>query len=237
MGYPARYVEYQGEQWRVSELAKHLGIKPSTLDGRIRRGHPLDVMQRVKTKPPEGPLNGLRMQDHPLYSTYKSMRNRCYNPDAHNYKNYGGRGVRMCEAWEKSFWQFVADMPPRPSPGHSIDRYPDSDGNYEPGNVRWATKAEQRATQRQPTLKESPRPEVWFVQDLPDTCRPHTACIVAQTPLGSHSVGSFVKRNEAELICRLFNRPKAHPGQDGVSSGQASGQVSGHGQNGGGQGG
>jgi hypothetical protein len=74
------------------------------------------------------------------------MIRRCHDPRVKNYKNYGGRGISVCDQWF-DFWTFVADVPPRPSLKHTIDRK-DNDGNYEPWNVRWATKAEQARNAR-----------------------------------------------------------------------------------------
>lgn len=71
------------------------------------------------------------------------MKTRCALKTVHNYENYGGRGVKVCDRWFSSFENFLADMGPRPSSKHSIDRYPNKDGNYEPGNCRWATAKEQ----------------------------------------------------------------------------------------------
>lgn len=75
-----------------------------------------------------------------------SMLQRCYNPNGTGYKNYGARGVKVCERWRKSYRAFLKDVGRRPSPRHSIDRFPNYDGDYRPGNVRWATAAEQART-------------------------------------------------------------------------------------------
>ncbi len=80
-----------------------------------------------------------------LSLTYRSwihMRGRCFNPNDDKYHLYGGRGITICERWEL-FEHFLEDMGERPSAKHSIDRFPNKDGNYEPGNCRWATVMEQ----------------------------------------------------------------------------------------------
>lgn len=82
------------------------------------------------------------------YDVWQKMRDRCYNPASKDYANYGGRGITVCERWN-TFEHFYADMNcPRPSSRHSLDRYPDKNGNYEPGNVRWATPKQQARNQR-----------------------------------------------------------------------------------------
>ncbi len=74
-----------------------------------------------------------------VYRRWKGMIDRCTNPAGKNWKDYGGRGITIHPAWRESFLAFLDHMGQPPSPRHEIDRYPDNDGNYEPGNVRWAT--------------------------------------------------------------------------------------------------
>jgi hypothetical protein len=83
------------------------------------------------------------------YTTWKSMFQRCFNPKTERFPSYGGRGITVCGRWmgDGGFQRFLEDMGRRPSPDHSLDRI-DANGNYEPGNCRWATTVEQARNKR-----------------------------------------------------------------------------------------
>lgn len=81
------------------------------------------------------------------YRCWQTIRQRCYNKNHDQYKNYGGRGISVCGRWLESFENFLADMGEKPSASHSIDRI-NNDGNYEPSNCRWSTSKEQCSNRR-----------------------------------------------------------------------------------------
>lgn len=82
----------------------------------------------------------------PTYYSWHKMKQRCYNPKQVGYKNYGGRGIVVCDRWRDSFSAFLEDMGERPK-GKTLDRI-DPDGNYEPSNCRWASYSEQTQNRR-----------------------------------------------------------------------------------------
>jgi hypothetical protein len=126
----------------VAAVMSHsLASGNSTSCGCYRRDRTIEVKTRHGL--------GSRSAQHPLRQTWKSMLTRCTNPRSRSYRNYGGRGIAVCERWS-DLAAFVADIEtaigPRPA-GHTLDRI-DNDRNYEPGNLRWATPREQARNQR-----------------------------------------------------------------------------------------
>lgn len=83
----------------------------------------------------------------PEFVIWQQMRSRCNDPNNHAYKDYGGRGISVCAAWQSDFKAFYDHVGPRPNSRYSIDRI-NNDGNYEPGNVRWATDKQQARNTR-----------------------------------------------------------------------------------------
>lgn len=94
-----------------------------------------------------------------VYGAWAGMAQRCTNPNNKYFRLYGGRGIKVCERWALSLEAFLADMGEPPSPQHTLDRI-DSNGDYEPGNCRWATAREQarnRTTNRYITYRGQTR--------------------------------------------------------------------------------
>lgn len=104
-------------------------------------------------------VHGERKKGQPWtteYRTWMGIKSRCYDQSSQDYRLYGGRGIKVCSRWRNSFANFLMDMGRKPSPKHSIDRFPDNNGNYEPGNCRWATPTQQtRNTRRNRCLNFS----------------------------------------------------------------------------------
>ncbi len=98
------------------------------------------------------------------YTIWSGLKTRCFNTKEKDWERYGGRGITVCDRWKNSFEAFLEDMGPRPSKDHSIDRE-NNDGNYEPGNCRWATRQDQqgnRSNSRQITWMGETHCAAWW---------------------------------------------------------------------------
>lgn len=91
------------------------------------------------------------LHKHPLYRTWQNVKDRCLNPKNPYFHNYGGRGIRMFQEWQVSFPAFLKAIGERPTTLHTLDRK-ENNGNYEPGNMQWATKKEQAQNMRKNRL-------------------------------------------------------------------------------------
>lgn len=99
------------------------------------------------------------MSNEKIYAAWQGMRKRCFSTYHKNYDSYGGRGITVCREWDESFeafYAYVSQLPHFGEPGYSLDRI-NNDGNYEPGNVRWATQKEQMNNTRKSRMKRCPR--------------------------------------------------------------------------------
>jgi len=145
-----RLLTYNGVSRLAIELAEEHNISAFVVRARIRNGW---TVERALTEPVD--VNKIHPNSRhgacstPEYHTWTRIRYKCNNPKSKEYPRYGGANppVKVDPRWD-NFEQFLKDMGPRPSPNHSIDRYPDNAGNYGPNNCRWATATEQSRNQK-----------------------------------------------------------------------------------------
>lgn len=143
-------IGYRGKQRKIIWLcACTCGKYTVSLVDNLKRGRAKDCHRCSRLRA----VRHLRKHGHalagastPTYHVWQGMLARCGNPNNRAYSYYGGRGISVCDRW-LSFPNFLADMGEKPD-GLSIDRFPNNDGNYEPGNCRWATVDEQAHNRR-----------------------------------------------------------------------------------------
>ena len=135
---------------RMAEFRCDCGASTITNLNDVRRGHTTScgcyrLSQCKKAVTTHGATTN---KDETIeYIAWKAMKNRCYCKSYTGYKNYGGRGIKVCKKWLNDYPAFLKDVGKRPSKKHSLDRI-DNDGDYEPCNVRWATRKVQRRNAR-----------------------------------------------------------------------------------------
>jgi hypothetical protein len=137
-----RRITSNGVTLIIKEWAKLLNCPVATIYIRLARGlseeeSVLPIIGDGKIKPTHD------MCETHEYRAWSAMISRCTNTSNPSYKRYGGRGITVCEEWRLSFESFYKCMGDRPSNKHSLDRI-NNDGNYEPGNCRWATRTVQQ---------------------------------------------------------------------------------------------
>lgn len=127
---------------------------------------------KVETTRTNAMRHGHIKNQHPSreYNTWHAMRSRCYRKTDPCYKNYGGRGIAVCDRWKDSFENFLSDMGPRPM-GKTLDRI-ENDKGYSPENCRWATAAEQRAN----TRLSKPIEAFGMSRSMHDWCKQFSIC-------------------------------------------------------------
>lgn len=99
-------------------------------------------------------INGKSGKTHPVYNSWVSMKQRCYYIKDRSYKNYGGRGIKVCERWLESFQNFYEDMFPTWKEGLQLDRI-DVNKDYTLDNCQWATSSQQNKNKRRKAIKQS----------------------------------------------------------------------------------
>lgn len=132
-----------GSEQIIREWSLHKGITQSC--GCLKN----EITRKRSTTHGDSP-RGILVSE---YRIWHSMIARCHRPNAQAYERYGGRGITVCERWRESYPAFLADMGRRPSKRHGLERK-DNDGPYAPGNVVWATAAEQARNRRNTPLYE-----------------------------------------------------------------------------------
>lgn len=135
----------------------------------------------------------------PSYTVWRGILHRCYSPKAKQYKDYGGRGIKVCDAWWHDYKQFYADMGDCP-PGLTIERR-DNDGDYSPENCYWATRQEQQRNRRN-TIKVTVEGKEYLAMDLATIADIKTDCLVERVKKGLSYNEVVSKEKLKPKICK-----------------------------------
>jgi hypothetical protein len=139
------YVSPRGQIHRCFLVLCKCGTRAVVRGNCLRSGHSRSCGCLVSKTPHR--THGNSSPDSPEYGTWKEIMKRCHSPRDVRFQHYGGRGIKVCMRWRRSFAAFLVDMGRRPSPKHLIARI-DDEGDYRPSNCRWATVKKQRANRR-----------------------------------------------------------------------------------------
>lgn len=142
------YYEFEGKQVTLGELADRFSLPYDLILKRVER-FKWTLERAVSTPVGKGGRTPTRKKSprSRMREIWNRIKGRCFNPEADRYKDYGGRGITICDEWKDDFEAFYAAVGDPPSPLHTLDRE-NNNGNYEPGNMRWATAAEQNRNRR-----------------------------------------------------------------------------------------
>lgn len=125
---------------QVSKMPLRLLSRPRGLAKTLNSKESFNMSDSIT--PTQNPEKSGRRKRPEMYLIWLGIKSRCNNANHPKYKDYGLRGIKICERWNESYKAFVSDIGERPSAKHSIDRI-NNDGNYEPGNCRWALPVQQ----------------------------------------------------------------------------------------------